>query len=146
MNLVADSGNYCLDDYASPKGGKRFIVFGQGIVSVKPDLAEVVIGVITENPQLEVAQEENAKATVQVINSIRGIGVLPKDMQTQNKAIVMANKLKVNLNITPIQITEQGAGTSTPLVMTLKYASETTPIEQGENKITADVEAVYIYM
>ena len=37
---------------------------------MKPDAAEVIIGVITENAQLEVAQEENARITQQVINSI----------------------------------------------------------------------------
>ncbi|HEY5524085.1 MAG TPA: SIMPL domain-containing protein [Clostridium sp.] len=223
MYGLGDSDNYRLDDYASTKYGNRFKVFGKGTVSVKPDSAEATIGVITENSQLEVAQEENATVTEQVINSIIEIGVLPKYIQTQNynirpnydyidgrqvfrgyevsnylkvligninfageiidtavkngantvsgisfivsdqtnhyyealrlavedaqnKASVMANKLKVRLNIIPIQINEQDKGTITPLtVMTLKSVSGATPIEAGENKITADIEAVFIY-
>ena len=222
MYRLVDSDNYSLDDYVSTKCGNRFKVFGKGTVSVKPDTAEVVIGVITENIQLEVAQEENAKITQQVINSINELGVLPKYIQTenyniranydyingrqvfrgyevsnnlkvlirninsageiidtavkngantvsginfivsdatkhyyealrlavedaQNKASVMANELKVKLNIIPIQINEQDKGNITPLVMTLKYANGATPIEAGENKITADIEAVFIY-
>ncbi|SFC48057.1 SIMPL domain-containing protein [Clostridium uliginosum] len=223
MYRLVDSNNYSLDDYASTKCGNRLKVFGKGTVSVTPDAAEVVIGVITENTQLKVAQEENAKVTQQVINSIMGMGVLPKYIQTQNynirpnydyidgkqvfrdyevsnylkvlikninsadeiidiavkngantvsgisfivsdqtkyyyealrlavedaqdKASIIANKLKVKLNIIPIQIHEMDKGTITPLtVMTLKSVSESTPIEAGENKITADIEAIFIY-
>ena len=223
MYRLGDSDNYNLDDYASTKYGNKLKVFGKGTVSVKPDAAEVVLGVITENVQLEVAQEENAKITAQVINSIIEIGVLPKYIQTQNynirpnydyingkqifrgyevsnnlkvsirninsageiidtavkngantvsgitfivsdqtryyyealrlattdaqnKASVMANKLKVKLNIIPIQINEQDKGNVTPLgVMTFKQVSSATPIEAGENVITADIEAVFIY-
>jgi len=223
MYQLGDSYNYSLDDYTGAKYGNRFKIFGKGTVSVKPDAVEVVIGVITENALLEVAQEENAKATQQIINSIKRMEVLPKYIQTQNynirpnydyidgrqvfrgyevnnylkvlirninyvgeiidtavkngsntvsgisfivsdqtryyyealrlavedaqnKASVMANKLKVKLNITPIQINEQDKGMIAPLtVMTLKSVSVATPIEAGENKITADIEAVFIY-
>ena len=222
MYIVEDSDNYGLNNDASAKYSKRVKVFGQGTVSVKPDAAEVIIGVITENVQLQVAQEENSKAMAQVINSLSEIGVLHKNMQTQNynirtnydyidgkqvfrgyevsnylkvvinnidsigeiidtavkngantvsgisfivsdttkyyyealrlsvedaqnKAIVMASDLKVNLNIIPIQVNEQDRGISTPLVMTLKYASETTPIEAGVNKIIANIEAIFVY-
>ena len=223
MDRLGDSYDYNLDDYDSVKCDKKFKVFGKGIVSVKPDAAEVVIGVITENVQLEVAQEENANITAQVINSIKSMGVLPEYIQTQNynirpnydyidgkqvfrgyevsnnlkviitninsageiidtavkngannvsginfivsdqtkyyyealrlattdaqnKASVIANKLSVRLNIIPIQINEIDKGTITPLgVMTLKQASGATPIEAGENAITADIEAVFIY-
>ena len=223
MYRVGDSYDYNLDDYDSAKYGNKLKVFGKGILSVKPDVADVVLGVITENIQLEVAQQENAKITKQVINSIEEIGVLPKNIQTQNynirsnydyingkqifrgyevsnnlnviitninsageiidtavkngannvsginfivsdqtkyyyealrlattdaqnKASVIANKLSVRLNIIPIQINEIDKGTITPLgVMTLKQVSGATPIEAGENTITADIEAVFIY-
>ena len=84
MYRVGDSYDYNLDDYDSAKYGNKLKVFGKGILSVKPDVADVVLGVITENIQLEVAQQENAKITKQVINSIEEIGVLPKNIQTQN--------------------------------------------------------------
>lgn len=223
MNHLRDIDNYSLSDYYEDKYSNRFKVFGKGIVNAKPDMAEIVIGVITENTQLEVAQQENANITQQVINSIIEMGVLPEYIQTQsyniranydyingkqvfrgyevtnnlkititninsageiidtavkngansvsginfivsdqeryyyealsiattdaqNKARVMANKLNVNLNITPIQINEQEMGNIVPLsTMTFKAASGTTPIEAGENKIIANIEAVFTY-
>ncbi|OOM70326.1 26 kDa periplasmic immunogenic protein precursor [Clostridium puniceum] len=224
MFRLIDSDNYSLDDYTRNKcDNNRFKVFGKGVISVKPDAAEVVIGVTTENKQLEIAQEENANITQQVINSILRMGVLPKYIQTenynirsnydyidgkqvfrgyevsnnlkilirnidlageiidtaikngannvigisfivsdqntyyyealriavtdaQNKASVMADKLKVKLDIIPIQINEQEKGMIAPLgAMTLKNVSVTTPIEIGENKITADIEALFKY-
>ena len=223
MDVLRDSNNYKLDDYISGKNHSRLKVFGKGSINVKPDAAEVGIGVITENIQLEAAQEENAKITTQVINSIKAIGVLPKYIQTHNynirptydyiegkqvfrgyevsnnlkilirnidlvgeiidiavkngantvsgvslivsdktkyyyealrlavvdsqkKASVMANELNVNLNIIPIQIIEQDKGNISPITgITFKYESGTTPIEAGENKITADIEAIFIY-
>jgi len=223
MYRIRDIDNYNLDNYDNTNYSNKLKVLGKGIINVKPDVAEVVLGVITENIQLEVAQEENAKIMEQVINSIEEIGVLPKYIQTQNynirpnydyingkqifrgyevnnnlkvlisdintvgeiidtavkngantvsginfivsdqtkyyyealrlattdaqnKATVMANKLKVKLNIIPIEINEQDKGTITPLgVMTFKSASGATPIEAGENTITADIEAVFLY-
>lgn len=223
MDVLRDSNNYKLDDYISGKNHSRLKVFGKGSINVKPDAAEVGIGVITENIQLEAAQEENAKITTEVINSIKAIGVLPKYIQTHNynirptydyiegkqvfrgyevsnnlkilirnidlvgeiidiavkngantvsgvslivsdktkyyyealrlavvdsqkKASVMANELNVNLNIIPIQIIEQDKGNISPITgITFKYESGTTPIEAGENKITADIESIFIY-
>lgn len=214
--------NSSLGNYDSAKCDNRFKVFGKGTVSAKPDTAQIIIGVITENVQLEVAQQENARTTQQVINSIIELGVLPKNIQTasyniranydyingkqvfrgyevtnnlkvlirninsageiidtavknganslsgiifivsnetkyyyealrlavedaQNKARVMASELNVKLYSTPIQINEQAEETITPLVMTLKSTGGTTPIEAGENMITADIEAVFVY-
>ena len=223
MDVLRDSNNYKLDDYISGKNHSRLKVFGKGSINVKPDAAEVGIGVITENIQLEAAQEENAKITTEVINSIKAIGVLPKYIQTHNynirptydyiegkqvfrgyevsnnlkilirnidlvgeiidiavkngantvsgvslivsdktkyyyealrlavvdsqkKASAMANELNVNLNIIPIQIIEQDKGNISPITgITFKYESGTTPIEAGENKITADIESIFIY-
>ena len=223
MYQLGERDNYSLDDYGHTKHHNRLKVFGKGTVSVKPDTAEVVIGVVTENVQLEIAQEENAKITQQVINSIMEVGVLHRNIQTQsynirpnydyingkqvfrgyevsnnlrvfitniesvgkiidtavkngantvsgisfivseqtkyyyealrlattdaqNKAIAIANKLNVTLNIIPTQINEQDKGDITPLgAMTFKSVSGTTPIEAGENKINADIEVVFMY-
>lgn len=223
MCLFEDIDNYNLRDYYGSKSGKKLKVFGKGIVNAKPDVAEVVIGVVTENVQLEVAQEENARITQQVINSIIEAGVVPKYIQTQsynvradydyidgkqvfkgyevsdnlkvtitdissagkiidtavrngansvsginfivsnenryyyealslaiidaqNKARVVADKLKATLNIVPIQVIEQERGTIAPLTaMTFKSVAGTTPIEAGENKISANIEAIFIY-
>ncbi|AQS04562.1 SIMPL domain-containing protein [Clostridium beijerinckii] len=223
MHTLGQCGIYSLNDFNDDQcSSNKLKVIGKGTVSVKPDLAEIVVGVITEDLQLEVAQEENAKITQEVINSIRALGIPLKNIQTenysirpnydyingkqvfrgyevinnlkilisninnvgavidtavsngansltgiifivsdetkyyyealrralqdaQNKARVVADQLKVKLNIIPIQINEQNETTSTPLVMTLKSTSNTTPIEAGENIINADIEAIFTY-
>lgn len=63
----------------------------------------------------------------------------------QNKATVIAEKLKVNLNITPVQIVEQGVSPIAPMPASYKTLQASTPIEPGENKITASIEAVFVY-
>jgi uncharacterized protein YggE len=220
MYQLRDNYDYNSNDN---KNNNKFKVFGKGELNITPDEAEVIIGVITENAQLETAQEDNARITQQVINSIIEIGVLPKFIQTQsyniranydyiegkqvfrgyevsnnlrvlikninsageivdtavkngantvsginfivsderryyyealslavtdaqNKASVMANKLNVALSIIPIVVNEQSRGTITPLTaMTFKSVSGTTPIEAGESRITAEIEAEFIY-
>lgn len=62
---------------------KKLKVFGEGSVSVKPDIAQISIGVTTEDKQLETAQQENARITQQVIDVIKSMGVTSKDIQTQ---------------------------------------------------------------
>jgi uncharacterized protein YggE len=223
MQPLRDSDNYSLDDCDNAKCN-RIRVLGKATVSVKPDAVEVVIGVITENLQLQVAQEENARITQQVINSIKRMGVLPENIQTQsynirpnydyidgkqvfkgyevsnyveilirninyageiidaavrsgansvnginfivqdeskyyydalslavedaqNKASVITKKLRAKLNIIPIQINERETGRIAPLgAMAFKSGSTATPIEAGVNKVTAEVEALFIYI
>lgn len=214
--------HYNREGLSAVKADNKLKVFGKGSINVKPDVAEVTIGVITENQQLDVAQEENSRITKQVIDSIKGMEVLAEDIQTenyninanydyidgkqvfrgylvsnylkvsiknidevgavidtaikngannvrgitfivsdsaryyyealrlaiddaQNKAMSIANSLKVKLNLVPIQIYEQSNRTMAPLSMNLKAAVLSTPIEPGENKITADIEAIFIY-
>lgn len=224
MHTLGQGGIYSLNDFNDDQcSPNKLKVIGKGTISVKPDLAEIVVGVITEDLQLEVAQEKNAKITQDVINSLRDLGIPLKNIQTenysirpnydyingkqvfrgyevinnlkilisnvnnvgvvidtavsngansltgiifivsdetkyyyealrralqdaQNKARVVADQLKVKLNIIPIQINEQNETTSTPLVMTLKSTSNTTPIEAGENIINADIEAIFTYV
>ncbi|MBL4930975.1 SIMPL domain-containing protein [Clostridium paridis] len=69
----------------------RFYLIGEGEVYVRPDMAEVVIGVITENMDIKLAQEENTKISNSVIESIRQLGVDLKDIQTQDYNINIRN-------------------------------------------------------
>lgn len=61
----------------------RLEVEGKGTVSAEPDKAVVVLGVITENVQLETAQRENADAVAAVIAAVMGQGVPREMIQTQ---------------------------------------------------------------
>jgi uncharacterized protein YggE len=223
MFRLIDSNDYSFDGYTRGGNHNKLEVHGKGVINVKPDAAEVVIGIKTENPKLEIAQEENATITTEVISNITKMGVLPRYIQTQNynirtnydysegkqifrgyevnndlkvlirnleiageiidaavkggannvnginlivsnqttyyyealrlavtdaqnKARVIADKLNVNLNIIPIQINEHENGNITPFeAMTLKEVSSATPILAGENKIIAEIEAIFKY-
>ncbi|WP_160679438.1 SIMPL domain-containing protein [Clostridium sp. C8-1-8] len=197
-------------------------VTGTGVIKVMPDTAEIVLGVITENDKVQIAQKENSTITAQVIETLKNLGVLNKDLKTegytinskydyvdgkqvfrgyevrnlirvtirdinnigmiidaaveqgvnnvgnisftikdsslfysealklavedaQSKAITIASKLGVKVDIIPIKIVEQTSdmsmSTSGP---TFKATLATTPIETGENKVLAIVEAVFL--
>lgn len=197
-------------------------VTGTGVIKVMPDTAEIVLGVITENDKVQIAQKENSTITAQVIETLKNLGVLNKDLKTegytinskydyvdgkqvfrgyevrnlirvtirdinnigmiidaaveqgvnnignisftikdsslfysealklavedaQSKAITIASKLGVKVDIIPIKIVEQTSdmsmSTSGP---TFKATLATTPIETGENKVSAIVEAVFL--
>lgn len=84
MNQIRNNDNHSLGNQEGTKGNNKLRVIGKGTVSVRPDGAEVIVGVITEDKQLEVAQQENAQTMQQVINSLRAIGVPQRNMQTRN--------------------------------------------------------------
>ena len=64
----------------------------------------------------------------------------------QNKARVISDKLNANLNIVPIQINEHEKEAIIPFgAMTLKQVSTATPIVAGENKIIAEIGAIFKY-
>ncbi len=55
---------------------------GKGSVRANPDIAIVNIGVITEDKELERAQQQNASAISVVINSLKAGGMKDSDIQT----------------------------------------------------------------
>lgn len=59
-------------------------VDGEGRVKVEPDMAEVKIGVVTENEQLSLAQNENAQKISTLIQSLRATGIEKRDIQTDD--------------------------------------------------------------
>ena len=65
----------------------KMTLYGRGSVRVKPDIANVQIGVVTEARDLMVAQESNARITTQVINGLKQMGIEEKDVQTQDYSI-----------------------------------------------------------
>lgn len=66
---------------------RRLIVTGHGEMQSRPDRAEIVIGVVTENKSSGIAVKENATAAKRVYDAIRQRGVAEKDIQTVNYSI-----------------------------------------------------------
>ena len=63
--------------------GCRLKVEGKGSIRVQPDTAVVYLGVVTENKQLRLAQEENAAKMTAVLRVLRSMGVPSENIQTQ---------------------------------------------------------------
>ena len=59
-------------------------VEGIGNVKVQPDIAVVVLGVVTENIQLKLSQEENTVRMTAVIKTLKEMGISSEDIQTQS--------------------------------------------------------------
>jgi uncharacterized protein YggE len=65
----------------------RMNVEGRGSIFAEPDRASVVLGVITENLQLEAAQNENSLKVQKVIQALLDSGVKREDIKTSNYQI-----------------------------------------------------------
>jgi len=68
----------CVDPYSC-----KLKVEGTGSIKVKPDKVAVILGVITENKQLKLSQEENMKKMTAVLQTLKSMGIPSKNIQTQ---------------------------------------------------------------
>lgn len=59
-------------------------VEGKGNIRVQPNIAVVVLGVITEDKELRPAQEGNAAKMTAVLRGLREMGISSEDIQTQS--------------------------------------------------------------
>ena len=70
-------------EVAGEKSDEKVIsVTGEGIVKVKPDIAYISLGVLTENPDGKTAQTENAKLMDSVIKEIKSLNIKDEDIKT----------------------------------------------------------------
>jgi uncharacterized protein YggE len=68
--------------------GKQSIkVQGQGEVSLKPDIAQINLGIISENKDLISAQQENARKSQMVIQSLLALGIPNNKIRTYDYRI-----------------------------------------------------------
>lgn len=82
---------YPIDNFDLKKPGNILKVMGEGIVNLKPDIAQVVIGVITENVKLKESQNENTRIVNGIISSLTNMGIKSSDMQTTNYTVRIKN-------------------------------------------------------
>lgn len=62
-------------------------VIGEGKVSIQPDIAEVTIGIVTEETSLEQAQQKNAFAVSEIKDALIALGINEEDIQTIDYSI-----------------------------------------------------------
>lgn len=65
----------------------QMTVRGQGEVMVKPDQAKLTIGIVTENQNVEAAQQENAATANRVISSLNQLGIDDRSIKTNHYSI-----------------------------------------------------------
>lgn len=67
---------------------KNFLnVYGNGRVTVEPDIAYITLGVVTENENAVMAQKDNAAAMDRIIADIVAAGIKEEDIKTTNYSI-----------------------------------------------------------
>ena len=62
-------------------------VQGQGIITKAPDIANISIGVQTDNAKVETAQAENTKKFNRVYKELINLGINKKDIKTQDYSV-----------------------------------------------------------
>lgn len=82
MNLDSIVNKDCLDTSAC-----KIKVSGQGSIKVPSDISTVIIGVITENEQLTVAQDENALLMNNVLDTMYAQGISSDDIKTESYTV-----------------------------------------------------------
>lgn len=65
-----------------PENPHRIEVFGEGTVSASPDRAIIVLGTVTENVSLTIAQKENAESVSNIINELLKLNIPQQQIQT----------------------------------------------------------------
>ncbi|WP_099187732.1 SIMPL domain-containing protein [Tepidibacter mesophilus] len=75
------------NDENQTKNHKTISVVGTGSIQVPPDVATVIIGVVTQDKDLQRAQAENTKQSNNVIKALNNIGIENEDIQTINYSV-----------------------------------------------------------
>lgn len=134
---------------------------GRGIVKVKPDIAIVLMGVVTENKSLKIAQEENSLKVSKVIQGLNNSGIPNRDIKTEryynialeraikqavSKAEAIRSSSRIMLNTTPISIIEESSNYLPIYGTKLSSAAINTPISPGEIEIAANIKAIFQYV
>ncbi len=65
----------------------RLKVEGIGNILAQPDMAEVILGIVTENQQLKAAQDENTAGMTAIIQVLRNHDIPSEDIQTYSYSI-----------------------------------------------------------
>ncbi len=108
---------------------------GMGSISVEPNIADITLGVVTEDKELEAVQKNNSVITNNVISTLIGLGISKNDIKT------------VSYNISPqyesidgeLQLT--GYKVSNNLRITIRDIANTgkiidAAVNQGANAVT----------
>lgn len=101
-------------------------VSGTGEISVAPDVADVVLGVMAQKPTAAEAQSAAATSMTAVVAAVKKSGVADKDIVT------------INLNLSPVY--DYGSGGSAPRLTGYQYANTVKVIVRNINSVASVVD------
>ena len=73
--------------YAADNMQRSIVVTGEGQVAATPDRAQVSAGVLSQAPTAAAALTANNTAMARVMETLRGAGILPQNIQTSNFSV-----------------------------------------------------------
>jgi uncharacterized protein len=73
-------------------------VSGTGTVTLKPDVADIHLGVLVSRTTVKAAQAEAASAMTRVIAALKALGIADADIQTSNVSLQPAYDYSANIN------------------------------------------------
>jgi uncharacterized protein len=143
------TNDYRIDIQYDYENGKQ-ILKGYRVTHLLSITVEQIdkIGIIISNA---VNNGANTVSTIQFTTSQQDLyynkALSEAIKNAQQKAVTAAKTLHVNLQSTPIKVTEmkQSLGRPLPYQQTLTAGSEASPIELGQLQIAATVEAQFLY-
>ena len=77
--------NYCYPHFNMC--GNLMSIEGMGAIKALPDIAEISLGVITENEKLGIAQQQNAVKANEMINALLNIGIPKENIKSYSYSI-----------------------------------------------------------
>ncbi|WP_318503468.1 SIMPL domain-containing protein [Bacillus sp. T3] len=98
----------------------KMTVNGKGEITARPDQAKLTVGVVTENIDVENAQQENAMISTRVINGLKQLGIGDSDIRTNvysiqpqydyidGKSVLRAYQVEHQLEVTVKDIAKVG--------------------------------------
>ncbi|WP_208591572.1 SIMPL domain-containing protein [Gracilibacillus suaedae] len=93
------ANSYTRSDSQVRENGHSILVIGNGMVSVEPDQALVILGVKTENVNLQKAQDDNAEMTNNVIQALLQENIPQNHIKTHDYRIDINYDYKEGIEI-----------------------------------------------
>ena len=85
---IAESDNFRVFDRNTRLEKGTMTLNGTGIIRVQPDIAIVVLGVISESMELRTAQQENAVKVRNIIDTLLRIGIEERNIETESYSVI----------------------------------------------------------
>lgn len=111
--------------------GRTITVHGEGLVTVKPDLATVVLEVAGTGPTAQAAQAETNAAVVAVTQALRQAGVPPRQINVTGMHLGLSGNEFRGVQVLEVEVTELGRLTETVDLALVRGATAVRSVTYG---------------